>query len=233
VVDDLLRELDVDAGQRLLDVACGSGYAAMVAGQRGVDVSGIDAAVGLIDIARERTPSGDFRIGDMDALPFDDESFDVIVTIAGIVAGRDAAAREAFRVLRPGGRLGLASWGSPKRRGHLLYFMALVDTSPPDHIEESIAMMATGRPGVAETLLENAGFEVSKRGTVDVTSEWPDVDMAVRACAAIGPSWPARQQVGDAAFTRILTDALAPGYRPGIGVRLTSEFMWITARRPD
>ena len=93
-------------------------------------------------------------------------------------------------------------------------------------------MMATGRPGVAETLLENAGFEVSKRGTVDVTSEWPDVDIAVRACAAIGPSWPARQQVGDAEFTKILTDALAPGYRPGIGVRLTSEFMWITARRP-
>lgn len=85
-------------------------------------MSGIDAAAGLIDIARERTPSGDFRAGDMDHLPFDDESFDVVMTIAGIVAGRDAAARDAFRVLRPGGRLGLASWGSPKRRGHLLYF---------------------------------------------------------------------------------------------------------------
>src|SRR5215204_7093584 len=72
VIDDLMRELDVHAGQRLLDIACGAGYATMVAAQRGVDVSGIDAAAGLIAIARDRTPSGDFRIGDMDHLPFDD-----------------------------------------------------------------------------------------------------------------------------------------------------------------
>lgn len=233
VIDDLLRELDVQPGQRLLDIACGSGYAAMVAAQRGAHVSGIDAAAGLIDIARERTPSGDFHVGDMNSLPFDDATFDVIITIAGLVAGCDAAAREAFRVLRPGGQIGLASWSSPKRRGHLLYFMALVDISPPDHIEDSIEMMATGKPGVAESLLENAGFEVVERGTVDVTSEWPDVDIAVRACSALGPSWPARQQVGDAQFTKILTDALASGYRPGLGVRLTSEFMWITARKPS
>jgi SAM-dependent methyltransferase len=233
VIDVLLDELNVGRGQGLLDEACGSGYAAMVAAQRGAKVTGIDAAAGLIDIARERNPAGDFRVGDMDELPFDDESFDVVTTIAGIVAGRDAAAREAFRVLRPGGRFGLASWGSPKRREHLLYFMALVDISPPDHIEESLAMMATGRPGTAESLLENAGFEVLQRGTLDVTSEWPDVDIAVRACTSIGASWPARQHVGDAHFADVLTEALSPGYRDGVGVRLTSEFMWLTARKPD
>jgi hypothetical protein len=69
-------------------------------------------------------------------------------------------------------------------------------------------MMASGRPGSAESLLEGAGFEVSQRGTVDVTREWPDVDplsgparrSGFRACAA-----------GDARFTEILTEALAPG----------------------
>jgi hypothetical protein len=73
---------------------------------------------------------------------------------------------------------------------------------------------------------------VSQRGLVDVTSERPDVDLAARACSSIGASWPARQQVGDAHFTEILTAALAPGYRDGVGVRLTSEFMWLTAHKP-
>ena len=152
LVDALLGALDVEAGSRLLDVACGSGYAAMVAARRGAVVSGLDASDGLVAIARARTPAGDFRVGDMASLPFEDESFDVVTTIAGILLGEEAAAREAWRVLRPGGLIGLASWGSPKRREHLAYFMALVDVSPPEHIEHSVATMATGRPGAAEGL---------------------------------------------------------------------------------
>jgi hypothetical protein len=111
--------------------------------------------------------------------------------------------------------------------------MALVDISPPDHIEESIAMMATGRPGAAESLLEAADFEVLGRGTVDVTSEWPDVETAVRACTVLGPSYPARQQVGEARFREVLRDALGAVYRDSVGIRLTSEYVWISARKPS
>ena len=76
------------------------------------------------------------------------------------------------------------------------------------------------------------GFEVLERAAIDVTSEWPDVDTAVRACVAAGPSWPARQQVGDARFADLLRSSLAAVEVPGVGVRLTSEFFWVTARKP-
>jgi hypothetical protein len=73
VVFDRLAVAD---GTRLLDIACGSGFAAHLASERGAAVSGIDASERLVTIARARTPNGDFRVGDMFALPFPTASFD-------------------------------------------------------------------------------------------------------------------------------------------------------------
>jgi SAM-dependent methyltransferase len=76
--DDVFDQVGVGSGVRLLDVACRSGYAAMVAAQRGAEVSCLDAAAGQIEIARRRTLSGDFRVGDMFDLPFADDDFDAV-----------------------------------------------------------------------------------------------------------------------------------------------------------
>ena len=73
----LFDRLEIGAGARLLDIACGSGFAAHLAAKRKTQVSGLDAAEALVTIARTRTPSGDFRVGDMFELPFTDDSFDV------------------------------------------------------------------------------------------------------------------------------------------------------------
>jgi ubiquinone/menaquinone biosynthesis C-methylase UbiE len=108
----LFDELAVGPGTRLLDVACGSGFAAQLAARRGAIVSGLDAAEPLIAIARSRTSEADFRVGDMFALPFEQHSFDVVTSFNGIWKGCDAALDEAHRVLVPRGRLGLTFWGS-------------------------------------------------------------------------------------------------------------------------
>ncbi len=71
----------------MLDIACGSGFAAYLASERGAAVSGIDASEGLVTIARARTPKGDFRVGDMFALPFPDASFDAATSFNGIWKG--------------------------------------------------------------------------------------------------------------------------------------------------
>ena len=229
----VFSRLRIQTGMKLLDVACGSGYAAMMAAERGLDVAGIDASERLIEIARARVPAGDFRVGDMRALPFETDSFDVVSSFTGIFPGWEQAMDEAVRVMRPGGLFGMTGWGTPRKRQHLAYFMALVDISPPEHIQESMVGMAAGRPGVAEKLLTDAGLEVLERGEVDVTSEWPDVATAVLAVRAAGPSWPAIQQVGIAKFEEAMSAALTPVMDEQLGIRLTSEFFWITARKPS
>src|SRR5262249_53491657 len=71
------QRLAVGDGDRILDLACGSGLAVELAGLRGARCAGIDASPRLVAIARDRSPDADLRVGDMNALPWDDESFDV------------------------------------------------------------------------------------------------------------------------------------------------------------
>jgi SAM-dependent methyltransferase len=230
--DALFDATEVGPGTRLLDIACGSGYAASVAAARGAQVSGLDASEALIEIARARTPDGDFRIGDMFALPFGDDSFDVATSFNGIWKGCEDALVEARRVVRPGGMVGLTFWGAPKRLGLLPYFATIVELSPADHTAATFNQGDTGRPGVPEQMLETAGLEFAARGTVQVVNEFPDLDLAVRALVAAGPSWPAVHNVGPERFAQALREALSPLHSDETGVRIVSEFGWITGTVP-
>jgi 2-polyprenyl-3-methyl-5-hydroxy-6-metoxy-1,4-benzoquinol methylase len=82
------HRLGVDAGDRLLDVACGSGLALELARLRGASCSGIDASPRLVAVARDRNPECDIRVGDMHALPWDPASFDVVTSFRGSGAPR-------------------------------------------------------------------------------------------------------------------------------------------------
>src|SRR5947207_14254308 len=78
------HRLGGDAGDRLLDVACGSGLAIELARLRGAACAGIDASARLVAVARDRNPECDIRVGDMHALPSDPATFDVVTSFRGI-----------------------------------------------------------------------------------------------------------------------------------------------------
>jgi len=116
VVAELLMEaLDVHSSERVLDVATGSGNAALAAARRGTEVVGVDYVPALLDRARLRTRAegleASFVEGDAEALPFDNASFDVVSSVFGVMfaPNQERAAAELVRVTRPGGRIGLVS----------------------------------------------------------------------------------------------------------------------------
>ena len=116
VSDDLVRAADPRAGQHVLDVACGSGNAALIAARRYCDVIGIDYVPALVERAKVRAAAEgtriDFRVADAQDLPFPDESFDVVLSVFGVMFApdREKAAAEMLRVCRPGGKIALACW---------------------------------------------------------------------------------------------------------------------------
>ena len=95
----------VGQGTLHLDAGCGAGMAAALSASLGARVAGIDAAEGMLEIARERTRSGDFRQGDLEALPWGDGAFDLVTGFNAFQFASDPAKalREAGRVTRPGG----------------------------------------------------------------------------------------------------------------------------------
>ena len=103
-------------GKQWLDVACGTGDLAVRAARNGADVVGVDFAPPLVETAKKRASEAglsiDFRVGDAEALPFDDASFDVVISTFGVMFAPDQSrtAGELARVTRPGGRLALATW---------------------------------------------------------------------------------------------------------------------------
>ncbi|HEY6317524.1 MAG TPA: methyltransferase domain-containing protein [Acidimicrobiia bacterium] len=226
--DELFDRLGVGVGTRLLDVACGSGYAASTASRRGASVAGLDASAALIDIARARSPAADFRVGDMFALPFDDDSFDVVTSFNGIWKGCEAALSEVRRVLIDGGRFGMTFWGPRDRLGLLPFFLKIVELSPPSHQAATMEQGRTRR--VVEDMLRATQFRLLDQGAVDVVMELPDVETAVRALAAAGPAVPAIESVGYESFCRELREVIAPLHDPHTGIRITSEFRWVTAQ---
>jgi SAM-dependent methyltransferase len=165
----------------------------------------------------------------MFALPFPEASFDVATSFNGIWKGCDAALHEARRVLTPTGKVGLTFWGRLEHLGLLPYFMKVIELSPPSHGEASMQQGDTGRAGVIEEMLTSTGFRPLGAGTVTVVNEWPDVDIAVRALAAAGPSVPAIDAVGFESFCEALRDLLEPLQVDGVGIRVTSELGWSTA----
>jgi SAM-dependent methyltransferase len=112
VAGPLLDAASVRSGSSLLDVACGPGYVAGLGIERGASVVGVDFSAEMVGLAASLWPGGSFVVGDAGALPFADSSFDAVVAafLMPHVADLPAVVASLARVLRPGGRLALATW---------------------------------------------------------------------------------------------------------------------------
>ena len=225
------QHLDVGPGDRLLDLACGAGLAVELATVRGAICSGIDAAPRLLAVARHRSPSADLRVGDMNALPWDDASFDVVTSFRGIWATTPNAVTEAFRVLVPGGRMGITVWGHIKRSPGA-WAMAPFSMASPAKVENQASMVALGRPGVGEDLLRRSGFVDIERIDVPFAMEFADPTHYARAMASTGPAYEAIQDVGEDAFLRSAREVAAEHVEDGLPLRALIALVGFIGRKP-
>jgi ubiquinone/menaquinone biosynthesis C-methylase UbiE len=149
----VIEDLGVAPGTRLLDVGCGAGLFMQLAARRGAKVTGIDAAAPFIEIARERVPEAELAVGEMEELPYADDSFDVVTGLNAFQFAADPAnaLREAARVGRPGAPIVIATWGRPEQCEAAAYIRGVASLLPPP------PPGAPGRRGLAA-----AGAEVDR-----------------------------------------------------------------------
>jgi SAM-dependent methyltransferase len=227
----LHQHLAIGADDEVLDMACGSGLALELARARGATCSGIDASGRLIAVARDRNPDSDIRVGDMNYLPWNDDSFDVVTSFRGIWGTTPNAVKEAGRVLRPGGRFGITVWGHIKvSSGAWALAPFLLATLPK--VENQAAMVALGRPGAGEQLLSEAGFADVRRVDVPFAWDFADPELYARALASTGPAYEAIQNVGEEEFYRVAIEVASNQVRDGLPLRAEILVVGYLARWP-
>jgi ubiquinone/menaquinone biosynthesis C-methylase UbiE len=127
-------------GMDVLDVACGAGNATIPAARPGARVTGLDITPELLEVARQRADAAGVEIalveGDAEALPFDDASFDRVLSTFGVMFAprHEVAAAELARVCRPGGRIVLCNWAADGIIGHVFELMGRYMPPPPDFV---------------------------------------------------------------------------------------------------
>ncbi|MFT3706065.1 MAG: class I SAM-dependent methyltransferase [Archangium sp.] len=234
----------VAPGQRVLDVACGTGLPALAIAER-VGASGrlvaTDVAAGMVAATRRRGAGLEqltVREASIDALPFDDGSFDVVTCKDGLMYAADLAlgARELKRVLRPGGRVLVSAWDEAP---HAAFFRTLfqsmapfVSTPPPP---DAPGPLRLSTPGRVESLLRDAGFAAVQLERREVVFAFDSLDHhwnAVRELAGPVGAFAAKASAEDVARLRsTLAAALAPFTNPGGAVWLPTNALCVSGTR--
>jgi SAM-dependent methyltransferase len=177
----------IQAGERVLDVACGTGVLAREVLTRtgaGDLVTGLDPSAGMLAVAKRLAPGVEWRQGVAESLPFPDASFDVVVCQFGLMFfnDRSEALRQVLRVLRPGGRLAFAVWDSlesiPAYAEEVALLERLVGAPAADALR---APFVLGDRGDLEALFEGAGVGAVEVGIRKGTARFPSIRVMVEA----------------------------------------------------
>lgn len=212
VYEHVLDRAGVREGTRVLDCGCGAGRFAGMAAQRGAVVAGIDASTELVEIAAARVPDGEFRTGDMEALPWGSDAFDVVTGFSAFQFADDKvrALREAGRVARSlvavvipvrAAESGIAAVFKP--------VLPLFDDRALASLRQS-GIFALSEPGLLDTTVAAAGLTPIADDEVDCTVVFGDLASAERAFTGAGPMQLAIAASGEGAVAEAVRDGLGP-----------------------
>ena len=226
-----LRRVELRPGHVALDVGCGAGAFLRLVAQSGARPFGLDASQALVDLARQRVPGADLRVGDMEALPYGDDAFDLVCGFNSFFFANDivAAVREAGRVAKRRAPVVIQVWG-PHEENDLEAMKEIARPFFPPRPADAPPEPDYSQPGVLEGIAAAAGLEPQEAFDVSWAHEYPDE--ATMQNALVAPAGlalllgPEREEQ----FKHALAEGLADYRTPDGGYRLHNSYHCLIAR---
>ena len=237
-----IRAAGIGAGQTVLDVGCGTGVFLRAAADHGAAVCGLDASAALLEIARERVPEADLCQGDLQHLPYVDDSFDAVCGFNAFFFADDmvAALREAGRVARPGAPVVIQVWGRPEAFDlrHMKDVLARFTPPRPERSGGEAAGRDSGRldpttlwrPGVLEGLATEAGLAPDRVFDLQWAYEYANEAELMRGMMSAGGFGAIVGAESQDAARDAIVEALTVCRTPECGYRLENEWHYLIAR---
>lgn len=235
---DFIARIGIRAGERVLDVACGSGNLTLPTARAGARVIGVDIAPNLVAQARARAAAEGLDIqideGDCEALPYPDDSFDTVTSMFGAMFAPhpERAAAEMVRVCRPGGRIAMANWTAAGFAGQMFKVVATHVPPPPDVPPP----LLWGDEATVRERFKNAAADIKlTRHLIDLEYPFPPAEVVEHFRLYFGPTVNAFAALDAAGQEALRRDLIAHwskhNHAPGAATHVQSEYLEVLITR--
>lgn len=220
----MLDAAQVKPGMHIFDAGCGAGGLCQLAAERGAIVSGIDASDALIAIAKKNIPKGEFRVVDMEELPFAGQAYKAVFACNSIqyCTSPTAALRELRRVCTPTGKVVVAVWGRVEDCDMYNIYSALGKEMPGGPPKDGPFIFS--EPDALENVLSESGLFVNNTKGVECPYVYPDAETFWRANKGTGPFQRAIQMVEEERIYDAAMEAVRRFIKPDGTIKLENRF---------
>jgi len=228
----VLEQIQLNKHSLLLDAGCGAGLFSYMAAATGSEVMGVDAAPGLLELARERNPKNNFLEEDLESLPFASGSFDVVTGFNSFqYAGNFTnALTEAKRVLREGGKLVIGIWDKPEFSDATNILKAIGSLLPPPPAGTP-GPFALSEDGKIESICEDIDLKVIYKTKVACPFLYDSLSDGIRSFLGTGPAAAALNHVSEKVVQQTIINAIKPYHLTEDMYHLQNSFLVFIAEK--
>lgn len=228
----VLGYLNPGPSQQVLDIGCGSGLFSKMASETGAYVTGIDASKELIAQAIGRESAAKFTTGEMEALPFADETFDIVCGFNSYQYAADTrnALMETRRVLKIGGKIAVMIWGNKEDCEAATYLKAVGSLLPPPP-PGAPGPFALSENEQLENLLTTSGYKIIDKADVDTVWDYKDKETAIKGLMAAGPAARAIENTSNQEVNDAILQSMQPYIKTDGHVVYKNKFRVVIAEK--
>ena len=226
----MLTDMNVQKGTRVLDTGCGAGGGARIASELGAQVYGIDASPEMVSYAQASMPGGDFRVGELEEMPYDDNCFDAVMAANSVQYAHDPtnALQEIRRVCSPNGKISVCTWDvAEKNEQRLLH--ETISKYMPQKPKPPAGPFALAASGVLEKFVESAGLKVISGEIVPVIFSFEKLDKFVRHQFSSGANQKFIASFGADKFREVISEFYEEHQGDDGVLLIHNQFRFVTA----